>query len=291
MKTLLNILGSVLITLLIINLFPYGYDSVLSRFLNPFRFGAVSWPTSLDVFENPGATQSVATVVTHSTHHSNANDAIEAIEAKVGIGASTPLADTIFGASATGVSGWFTWATSTRMTATNFLATGSTTLQAFTFNTATGTSATTTNFFSTTASSTNLFTSNLGVASSTPFSALSVGVGKSITVGENRLATSTSMAIDWNGGNQQLIQKGTAGITLTFSNVVDGKKLVIVGCNPGSGTAGTFTWPTSPLIYWPGGVAPTQTTTANKCDLYSFVATKATSTSAIVILAGFNQNY
>ncbi|MCR4279337.1 MAG: tail fiber domain-containing protein [Candidatus Zambryskibacteria bacterium] len=41
------------------------------------------------------------------------------------------------------------------------LATGSTTLQNFTFTNATGTSATTTNFFSTTASSTNFYTTNL----------------------------------------------------------------------------------------------------------------------------------
>jgi hypothetical protein len=149
--------------------------------------------------------------------------------------------------------------------------------------------ATSTNLFSTIASSTNLQTSILGVASSTPFSALSVGAGKSITVGENRLATSTSMTVDWNAGNQQLIQKGTAGITLTFSNVIDGQKLTLVGCNPGAGTAGTFTWPSN--VFWPGSTAPTQTTTANKCDLYTFLATKATSTTAIVIFGGYNQNY
>ncbi len=45
------------------------------------------------------------------------------------------------------------------ITAGTVLATGSTTLQAFTFTTATGTSATTTNSFATTASSTNLFSS------------------------------------------------------------------------------------------------------------------------------------
>ncbi len=54
--------------------------------------------------------------------------------------------------------------TTTLGTFGNILATGSTTLQNFTFNNATGTSATTTNFFSTTASSTNLFstTGNIG---------------------------------------------------------------------------------------------------------------------------------
>lgn len=122
----------------------------------PINFGSTNFPTSLDSLTNPGATDSVATV-SHSAQHSNANDAIEALEAKMGIGASTPVADSIFGGLSTGVSGWFTWATSTRFTATNFLATGSTTLQSFTFHIATGTSATTTSFFTTTSSSTNSF--------------------------------------------------------------------------------------------------------------------------------------
>ncbi len=149
--------------------------------------------------------------------------------------------------------------------------------------------ATSTNFFSTTASSTNLQTSFLGVASSSPVSTLGVGAG-AITVKENKLATSTSMTIDWTAGNQQLVQKGTAGITLSFSNVNPGARLSLIACNPGS-AGGSFTFPTSPTILWPGGTAPTQTTTANKCDLYTFAATYATSTATTLIFGGFNQNY
>lgn len=130
---------------------------------------------------------------------------------------------------------------------------------------------------------------NVGIGTTTPQAALSVIAGKSALVGENRLATTTTMTIDWTAGNQQLIQKGTSNITLSFSNVNDGGRLTLVGCNPGSGTAGTFTWPAS--VYWPGGTAPTQTTTSNKCDIYTFLATKATSTTAIVVFGGFNQNY
>ena len=118
----------------------------------PLNFGAISFPTSLDTFENPSATQSVATVVTHSTHHGNANDALEALEAKVGTGASTAVTNSVFAGTSAGVSSW-----STGPTVTNLSLTGSTTLQNFTFVNATGTSATTTNFFSTTASTTNFF--------------------------------------------------------------------------------------------------------------------------------------
>ena len=142
---------------------PFEHDALLcqvfpsSRLCAGFNLGAVSFPTSLDVFENPGATASVATTVTHSTHHANENDAIEALEAKVGINSSTPVTDSIFAGTSVGGSKWTTFATTTSSRATNFSATGSSTLQNFTFANATGTSATTTNFFSTNASSTNLY--------------------------------------------------------------------------------------------------------------------------------------
>ena len=164
------------------------------------QFGATNFPTSLDSLTNPSGTDSVATV-SHSGQHSNANDAIEALEAKLGIGVSTPVADTILGSSGTGISGWFTWATSTRMTATNFLATGSSTLQNFTFLNATGTNATTTNFFannvsgitasSTTATTTNFFGADLATCQSTN-------------------------ALTWNGGKFGCLAVTTSGPT-TFS--------------------------------------------------------------------------
>src|SRR3990167_8886329 len=115
----------------------------------PLSFGAITFPTTLDVFENPTASQSVATVVTHSTQHGNANDALEALEAKLGIGASTALSGTIFAGTGAGTSIWTTYATTTSLRTTNVTATGSSTLQNFTFINATGTSATTTNFSTT----------------------------------------------------------------------------------------------------------------------------------------------
>lgn len=50
---------------------------------------AINYPTSLDTFTNPTATDQVASVtVPHATQHANANDAIEALEAKVGANSS-----------------------------------------------------------------------------------------------------------------------------------------------------------------------------------------------------------
>lgn len=151
----------------------------------PLRFGAITYPSSLDVFENPTATQSVATVVTHSTQHSNANDALEAVEAKLGTGASTPISGTVFVGDGTGTSRYSTYATTTNLSTTGiqtttFLANGSSTLQNFTAVNSTSSSATTTNLFSTTASSSNLFTASVQ------------GAGLSTCTGANFL--------QWSGG-------------------------------------------------------------------------------------------
>ena len=124
------------------------------------RLGATSFPASLDVLTNPVSTDSVSTV-SHSGQHSNANDSIEVIEAKVGIGASTPVANTVFVGDSAGVSRWSTWATTTNLQSTNIIATASSTFQNFTGLNSTTTNATTTSLFSTTASSTNLYSSGL----------------------------------------------------------------------------------------------------------------------------------
>lgn len=156
---------------------------------------------------------------------------------------------------------------------------GASTASTAVFTNATATNATTTSLFSTTASSTNLFTSNLGVATTSPFAKVSIGSG-AIAVSEYQPATSTSVTINWKNGNQQLYRHGASATTVSFSNYIEGQKLVLVVCNPASGTAGTITWPA--VILWAGGTAPTQTTTANKCDVWSFLATNGTSTLKVL---------
>lgn len=132
---------------------------------------------------------------------------------------------------------------------------------------------------------------NVGIGTTSPFAGLSIGIGngsstKSILVAEHRPATSTSITIDWTNGNQQNIRLGTDATTISFSNYTDGQTLKILTCNP-NGTAGAITWGTQ--ILWSGGTAPTQTTTANKCDVWSFIATMATST--LKIFGGANTNF
>ncbi|MDE2071681.1 MAG: hypothetical protein KGI70_03055 [Patescibacteria group bacterium] len=142
----------------------------------------------------------------------------------------------------------------------------------------------TTNFFqvaSTTAQNLFVINSNgsVGIASSTPFAKLSIGAGGAVVVAENNLATSTSMTVNWNAGNQQLVRIGTSATTISFANYTDGEILRLLVCNPGA-AAGAITWGTQ--VLWTGGTAPTQTTTANKCDVYTFVASQATTTLKIL---------
>jgi hypothetical protein len=67
----------------------------------------INFPASLDSFANPTAgSYEDDTGLEHHTQHANANDAAEALEAKLGIGASTPAANTILGGNGTGTSGW-----------------------------------------------------------------------------------------------------------------------------------------------------------------------------------------
>ena len=50
---------------------------------------AINYPTSLDTFTNPTASDAMNSVtVPHATQHANLNDAVEALEAKVGVDGS-----------------------------------------------------------------------------------------------------------------------------------------------------------------------------------------------------------
>jgi hypothetical protein len=134
---------------------------------------------------------------------------------------------------------------------------------------------------------------NVGIGSTTPFYKLSIGTngslyGSIVTV-ENKLATTTSMTVDWTQSNQQLVQIGTAATTIGFSNVVNGATLRLMVCNPNA-VAGALTFTG---VEWVNATLPTQTTTANVCDAWSFIATQATSTSAgsVKIFGAMSPNF
>lgn len=121
----------------------------------------------------------------------------------------------------------------------------------------------------------------LGINTATPGISLDVATGTIAAREYNwSTATSTTMSIDWKRANTQKVLISTAAVTITHVNATTtlGAKITLIVCNSGS-VAGAITWGNP--IYWAGGTAPTQTTTANKCDVWSFMSTSATSTNVI----------
>lgn len=115
----------------------------------------------------------------------------------------------------------------------------------------------------------------LGIATTSPWTKLALGAG-AVTVVEQRLSTSTNMTVDWRTSNTQLLQTGVSATTIGFTGFVAGQQLKLIVCNPGS-TAGAITFTG---VDWVGGALPTQSTATSTCDVWSFLATQATSTQA-----------
>jgi hypothetical protein len=79
--------------------------------------------------------------------------------------------------------------------------------------------------------------------------------------------TGTALTIDWTLGNEHKVVL-TGNVTFTFSNPVDGGRYVLKLKQDATGGR-TVTWPGS--VVWPGGVAPTITSGANKVDLVTMM--------------------
>lgn len=126
----------------------------------------------------------------------------------------------------------------------------------------------------------------LGMGTSSPVSMFTVS-GGAILNDEAKPATTTAMSVSLASSTATLIQLGTSATTVTLYNLFAGQASRVTVCNPNA-TAGAITWATSPAnkLLWTGGVVPIQTTTANKCDIWTFTTTQATSTTGSVILLG-----
>jgi hypothetical protein len=80
--------------------------------------------------------------------------------------------------------------------------------------------------------------------------------------------TGTAYTIDLAGGSVQILTL-TGNCTFTFPTATAGKSFILLLKQDGTGGR-TVTWPAS--VEWPGGTAPTITSTASKMDKLVFTA-------------------
>ncbi len=105
---------------------------------------------------------------------------------------------------------------------------------------------------------------------------------RAITSEEGTVTAGATITLNWDDGNQQYLSLTSNSVVTAFSNNTTGQTLRLVVCQDATGGR-TFTF--SPTIKWSGGTVPTQTSTLNKCDVYSFIQTTAGT------LGSFNQNF
>ena len=95
------------------------------------------------------------------------------------------------------------------------------------------------------------------------------------------LTDGATIATDWSNGTVQSVTLG-GNRTFTFANGVDGGRYILILKQDATGTR-TVTWPGT--VRWPGGTAPTLTTTASKTDYIGFLYNGVSSTYDGVALA------
>lgn len=120
----------------------------------------------------------------------------------------------------------------------------------------------------------------LGLASSTPQRSI---VYKSAATQECSLTDGATITFPLRECNQAKVTIAATGRTLNFSNEDQayGQSIRLVLCQDGTGSRTVTTWDSS--IRWAGGVAPTLTTTADKCDVIAGFVTAATGTPVILL--------
>jgi hypothetical protein len=112
----------------------------------------------------------------------------------------------------------------------------------------------------------------LGIGSTIPAATLDVsGAMYSRRVA---LTDGATIAVNWSQSNIQSVTLG-GNRTFTFSNPVDGARYILIIKQDGTGSR-TATWPGT--VRWPGGTAPTLTTTASKTDYITFIYNGVSST-------------
>jgi trimeric autotransporter adhesin len=107
---------------------------------------------------------------------------------------------------------------------------------------------------------------NVGVGTTAPAATLDVAG----TIYSRRVAITydATTSVDWSQSNIQSITLTGNWAPTAFSNPVDGARYILIIKQDGTGSR-TVTWPAT--VRWPGGTAPTLTTTASKTDYIGFI--------------------
>jgi hypothetical protein len=111
----------------------------------------------------------------------------------------------------------------------------------------------------------------LGIGSTVPAAALDV-TGQ-VYSRRSALTYASTITVNWQNGNVQSVTL-TGNPTITFSNGQDGGRYILIVEQDGTGSR-TVTWSNA---NWPGGTAPTLTTTASKWDYITFIYNGVSST-------------
>ena len=120
---------------------------------------------------------------------------------------------------------------------------------------------------------------NVGIATSTPWAALSLGSG-SLVIPE---ASSTGTGYNTIDFKNQITSKIEMNANTTINLADDslaGDTQKVILCQDGTGSR-TVTWLSSSTLIWVGHTTPTITATANECDIFSFIVTGATGTPEV----------
>jgi hypothetical protein len=107
---------------------------------------------------------------------------------------------------------------------------------------------------------------NVGIGTTNPTADLQVVGQVAINIPSTMTPTGTTQTVDWNSGNVQILSlaSATGNVTVTLSNPVAGATYALKVVQHAT-TARNIVWPAA--VKWPGGTAPTITTTANSVDL------------------------
>lgn len=146
-------------------------------------------------------------------------------------------------------------------------------------------------------------TSTLGIGTSSPFATFTLtraqgAASSSALVYEynfaknGNIATSTAANIDCRTSNTIHWPIGASATTLTLVGLQPGTTCKVIVENPTT-AAGALTWAAGAgyTLLWTGGTTPTQTTTANKMDVWSFIATQSASSTKTFILGAQTPNF